>query len=91
MENYYIVESWSAEELKNMDAHKVNLEGAKDAVIDFWENDDMWEETFDSEEELDQFLEETRESDNLQELSSKLDGIGFWLFEEKEYLEAISS
>ncbi|MCM3155588.1 hypothetical protein M3611_26715 [Priestia megaterium] len=91
MENYYIVESWSAYNLQEMDAHKVTLEGAKDTIIDFWENDDLWDETFDSEEELDEFLEETRNSDDIQELSSKLDGIGYWLFEENEYLEAISS
>lgn len=88
---YYIVETWSADDLQEMEAHKVDLEGIKFTIIDFWENDDLWYENFDSEEELQEFLEDTENCNDVADLGSKLDGIGYWLFEEEEYLEEVKN
>lgn len=89
MEKYVLVESWSAHDLEEMEMSICTIEDAKWILEDFWENDDEWEETFDSQEEFDEHMERIRNCTKWEELESMLDGIGYWLFTEKGYKEAL--
>ena len=64
----------------------MTFEEAKGKLEAFWENeDDSWEDTFDSYEDYQGHLQRIRTCTDREDLDSMLDGIGYWLSDKESY------
>lgn len=61
----------------------ISLEAGRERFADMWRNDDYWDDHFESEQEFDEYIESIFTCD-FDELSDRLDGLGYALMTEED-------